>query len=301
MVYSPNKVVACLKVDGRILREDKGVVTLPFGSEYSIFVKNLNPTRIKVRISVDGTDATEGCWLVVEPNSNLDLERFIKSGNMNEGNRFKFIERTKAVEEGPRGIKADDGLIRIESQVEIVKPEPVIVEEHHHHHHHDHWDYPWRTRPYTLGGLTKSSAPLRSRGLSKSAPSASGSKMNMFRSFDSLDSVDSDGGETLDFQETSFASAGPIGAASAMVEQPKANDVGITVQGSKSNQSFRWTAGFETGASEVIVLQLRGKIAEKPVVKAVTVETKLTCVTCGKTHKSTEKFCGQCGTSLHIL
>lgn len=299
MVYSPNKVVACVKVDGKILREDKGVVTLPFGSEYSIFVKNLNPTRIKVRVSVDGTDATEGCWLVVEPNSNLDLERFIKSGNMDKGNRFKFIERTAAVEEGPRGIKADDGLIRIESQVEIVKPKPIIIEEH--HHHHDHYDYPWspwRSRPYTLGGLTKSSAPVRSRSLKPSA--SGGSAKSMFRSFDSVDSVESDGA-TLDFHETSASldSDGIISAAS-MLPQPK-NDVGITVQGSESNQSFRWTAGFETGISEVIVLQLRGKIASKPVVKAVTVDTKLTCVTCGKTQKSTEKFCGQCGTALHIL
>ena len=291
MVYSPNKVVACLKVDGKILREDKNVVTLPFGSEYSVFVKNLNPTRIKVRISVDGTDATEGCWLVVDPNSNLDLERFIRNGNMDSGNRFKFIERTAAIENGPRGIKAEDGLIRIEYQVEVVKPKPVIVEEHHHHHHHDHWDYPWRSRPYTLGGLTKSSAPsspLRSRGM---------------KSFESLDSVESDGefldsglnkgdvvGRSLSFQETS-----------ATMDSAPVSDVGITVPGSESNQSFRWTAGFETGPSEVIVLQLRGKIAEKPVVKAVTVETKLTCVTCGKTHKSTAKFCGQCGTALHIL
>jgi len=296
MVYSPNKVVACVKVDGKILREDKNVVTLPFGAEYSVFVKNLNPTRIKVRVTVDGTDATEGCWLVVDPNSNLDLERFIKSGNMNRGNRFKFIERTAAIEQGPRGIKADDGLIRIEYQVEVVKPEPVIIEEHH-HHHHDHWDYPWRSRPYTLGGLTKSSAPLRSRSLK---PGASGSSAkSAFRAFESID-------QTLDFHETSAEadslndSDSILVAGGAAASMP-VSEVGITVPGSESSQSFRWTAGFETGPSEVIVLQLRGKIADKVVAKAVTVETKLTCVTCGKTSKSTEKFCGQCGTALQII
>src|ERR1700676_3599318 len=99
MVYSPNKVVACIKVDGKVLREDGNVVTLPFGSEYHIFIKNLNPTRIKVRVSVDGTDATEGTWLVVEPISDLELERFIRSANMDRGNRFKFIERTSDIEE----------------------------------------------------------------------------------------------------------------------------------------------------------------------------------------------------------
>jgi hypothetical protein len=114
------------------------------------------------------------------------------------------------------------------------------------------------------------------------------------------DSVES---STLDFHETSAtlgSDSDPLGGIIAAASMP-VSDVGITVAGGESNQSFRWTAGFETGASEVIVLQLRGKIAEKPVVKAVTVETKISCVTCGKSHKSTEKFCGQCGTALHIL
>ena len=294
MVYSPNKVVACVKVNGKILREDKNVVTLPFGSEYSVFIKNLNPVRIKVRVSVDGTDATEGCWLIVEPNSNLDLERFIKNGNMDRGNRFKFIERTKEIEEGPRGIKSDDGLIRIEYQVEVVKPKPIVVEEHHHHHHHDHWDFPVYPKPYDPwypygrprweSNLTKSSTPLRSNSLRPSASSGEKS-VESFRSFVSDAAQDF----SLSDDSVVVAGAGPI------------NDQGITVPGSESNQSFRWVSGFETGASEVIVLQLRGKIAEQPVVKAVLVETKLTCVTCGKTSKSTEKFCSKCGTALEIL
>src|SRR5579863_8471453 len=161
MVYSPNKVVACVKVDGKILREDKNVVTLPFGSEYSVFIKNLNPRRIKVKVSVDGTDATEGAWLVVEPNSDFDLERFIRAGNMDRGNRFKFIERTGEIAEH-RGIKADDGLIRIEYQVEKEKPITIDVEEHHHHYdHYDSWPRPWRysgiARGASLGSTLKSS------------------------------------------------------------------------------------------------------------------------------------------------
>ena len=292
MVYSPNKVVACIKVDGKILREDKNVVTLPFGAEYSVFVKNLNSTRVKVRVSVDGTDATEGCWLVVDPNSTLDLERFIRNGNMDSGNRFKFIERTAAIEQGPRGIKVDDGLIRIEYQVEVVKPKPVIVEEH--HHHHDHWDYPWR-RPLTYGGLRgemmKSSAPTRSRSLK---PSASGASAKSMRSFDSLDSM-----ETSFASEEALMDSDTILTAGGMAAP--VSDIGITVPGSESKQSFRWTAGFETGPSEVVVLQLRGEVAGVFVAKAVTVETKLTCITCGKTSRSTEKFCGKCGTALQIL
>lgn len=296
MVYSPNKVVACVKVAGKILREDKNVVTLPFGSEYSVFVKNLNPTRIKVKVSVDGTDATEGTWLVVEPNSDFELERFIRAANMDRGNRFKFIERTGGIEEH-RGIKADDGLIRVEYQVEIVKPEPIIVEEHH-HHHHDHYDnWPWRpyyppTRPWKYSGddwkvsgslgdsNTSYKGGIRSNGIrsSKLRPSASSAKRGAMGSKKSLENA-----WTEADVERSF------------------NDQGITVPGSGSSQRFRWTEGFESGASEVIVLQLRGEMGGKPVARAVTVETKLKCSTCGKTQRSTEKFCGQCGTALEII
>jgi len=278
MVYSPNKVVACVKVDGKILREDKNVVTLPFGSEYNVFIKNLNASRIKVKVSIDGTDATEGTWLVVDPDSTLDLERFIRAGNMDKGNRFKFIERSAEVE-AHRGIKADDGLIRIEYQVE--KPKPIVIDVEEHHHHHDHWERPWYDRPWrysgstTLGSFQKSSGPTRSL-----RPSASAGK-RLERSFvDTSATFDSDSIES---------------------ESLSLNDTGITVPGSESNQKFRWTSDFETGPSEVIVLQLRGALAGKPVVKAVAVDTKLTCVTCGKTSKSTEKFCGQCSTALQII
>ena len=278
MVYSPNKVVACVKVDGKILREDKNVVTLPFGSEYNVFIKNLNASRIKVKVSIDGTDATEGTWLVVDPDSTLDLERFIRAGNMDKGNRFKFIERSAEVE-AHRGIKADDGLIRIEYQVE--KPKPIVIDVEEHHHHHDHWERPWYDRPWRysgstiLGSFQKSSGPTRSL-----RPSASAGK-RLERSFvDTSATFDSDSIES---------------------ESLSLNDTGITVPGSESNQKFRWTSDFETGPSEVIVLQLRGALAGKPVVKAVAVDTKLTCVTCGKTSKSTEKFCGQCSTALQII
>jgi hypothetical protein len=273
VVYSPNKVVACLKVDGKILREDKNVVTLPFGSEYNIFIKNLNATRIKVKVTVDGTDATEGTWLVVDPNSDLNLERFIRAGNMDKGNRFKFIERTAEIEEH-RGIKADDGLIRIEYQVE--KPKPVVIDVEEHHHHYDHWERPyprpWRGSPWTL---SKSTAPTR-RTLGAS-------------------------GQQRKSKSVAPASVRGMGFADQLSDSLSASDTGITVPGSESNQKFHWTEGFETGPSEVIVLQLRGVLAGKMATKAVTVETKLHCITCGKSSKSSEKFCGQCGTALQII
>lgn len=112
MMYKSN-FVCSLKVGGKILRENSGVVTLPFGSEYGVLLKNLGSRRAMVKVSVDGQDATEGTRLILQPNSSLELERFIRDGNLKSGNKFKFIERTQKIEDH-RGIKEDDGLVRIE-------------------------------------------------------------------------------------------------------------------------------------------------------------------------------------------
>ena len=109
-MYS-NQLAAAIKSNGKILREFKDTVMIPFGSEYSIYIKNLNSVRALVNVTIDGQDAAPG-GLVVYGNQSLDLERFIKNGNLTEGNRFKFIERTDNIEKH-RGIGLEDGLIRI--------------------------------------------------------------------------------------------------------------------------------------------------------------------------------------------
>ena len=106
---------SAIKVNGKVLREDKDIVMLPYGTEYTILLKNLNNKRAQVNVTIDGEVVT-GNGLVINANSEIELERFIKD-NLNEGNRFKFIERTEAIEQH-RGIKVDDGIVRIEFQYE---------------------------------------------------------------------------------------------------------------------------------------------------------------------------------------
>ncbi len=115
------KLVASIKSKGKVLREFKDTVYIPFASEYSILLKNLNTTRAVVNVFIDGENAVPG-GLVIDPGREVDLERWIKNGNLSEGNKFKFIERTSAIEDGPRGIKLEDGLIRVEYQFEIPRP-----------------------------------------------------------------------------------------------------------------------------------------------------------------------------------
>lgn len=115
MMYA-SKFVVDVKVGGKILRNHGDTVYLPFGSEYSIFFKNLNTVRALVNVEIDGKDVLGGSSLVVQPNDSLELERFLK--DLNKGNRFKFIERTAAVEKH-RGVDACDGLLRVTYKFEV--------------------------------------------------------------------------------------------------------------------------------------------------------------------------------------
>lgn len=111
-----SKLAAAIKVKGKVLREFKDTVYVPFGSEYSILLKNLHTTRAVVNVFIDGDDMVPG-GIVLNAGQEVDLERSVKNGNLNEGNKFKFIERTGSVEQH-RGTKLEDGLVRVEFQFE---------------------------------------------------------------------------------------------------------------------------------------------------------------------------------------
>lgn len=255
------KLSVAIKSNGKVLREFKDTVYMPFGNEYQISIKNLNTVRALVNIYLDGTDVAPG-GLVVNAGQTIDLERWIKNGNLTEGNRFKFIERTAQIEKH-KGIGHEDGLVRVEYQFE--KPAPVYSQLT------TSWDYSkqiWDTHPNIARGFgynISSASDVPTKGVSKGI----------------------------------FASAQ---ACSASYSAP-VNDVGITVPGSKSTQSFSTTT---IGALETekhsIILKLLGETADnKPVLKEVTVKHKPVCVTCGKHNKAHAKYCVECGTALEIF
>ncbi len=285
-----NKLVTCLKVNGRILREQHGTVLIPFGSEYSILVKNLNSVRAKVKIDVDGQNATSGSWLVIPPNSQMELERFIRDGNWQSGNRFKFIERSGDVE-AHRGIQAEDGIVRVEYATErrvvdvpIVRHYDVPVP----HYYPDPWYPRWPNRR-RLNDVTCSSRSLgasggmRSKGMSGPVTSASASGGGASAS----------GGTATNFMNFAGDYTPTMDSASG--------EAGITVAGSVSNQSFQHVQDFPCDQSDVMVLMLRGVVAGQAVEAPVTVQTKRTCGSCGKTHKSDVAFCSGCGTALTLV
>ena len=305
-MYS-KRFVACVKVDGKILREDDNTVALPFGSEYSILLRNLDTVRVQAKVYVDGTDATEGTWLVIQPNSTLELERYIKNGNLQRGNRFKFIERTERIE-NTRGIQINDGLIRIEWKRE--KKAPVIEDVHiTRHHYYDHyWPRPlppprpwWYDYTYCNGISDPSIGSFNSLGSNLTVNSSMvNSSLGDAGQLHNAPMVGS--ALHLYLNTTLTSSGGKSRGSSIRSVKSKSLDPGITVPGSESNQQFHTAFWFATeDNSEVLVLQLRGVHGGKAVKKAVTVKHKPKCSTCSKTNKPGAKFCVECGTSLDII
>jgi hypothetical protein len=282
MMYS-NKLAVALKANGKVLRELQDTVYVPFGTEYTILIKNLNTVRASVTVTVDGQDATENVSLIINPRDELELTRFIKNGNLNQGNRFKFIERTASVEEY-RGVGVEDGLIRIEFEFEVERV-PMKSSS-------------WLSQ--NMGQVGGMNSPLLGRSDRTTDVYAKGATTNAPRSrtFSSNALMMSD-------NVPMASAAGPyaadtIGTATASYAS---NEVGITVPGSVSSQVFSTTYGITgDGVKHAIVLKMLGVTdAGTPVIAPVTVKAKPKCTTCGRVNQVNAKFCSNCGTSLVLV
>jgi hypothetical protein len=298
MMYQ-SKLVASLKANGKILREFKDTIYIPFGAEYSFLIKNLNTTRALVNIFIDGEDVIEG-GLVLSAGQEVDLERYVKNGNLSAGNRFKFIERTQAIEDGPRGAKLEDGLVRIEFQYE--KPRPVINVNS--IFNNDGMIYPQGVRTPWYSTNATTTGVSGSLGKDRFSVTASGATYSA-NVGGVMRGVDFSNGEAT--RAAAAAAIDTIAPQSMNAHDGSAtmdwNDVGITVPGSKSTQKFTTvTMGEMEAEKHTIVLKLLGETPDnKPVMKPVTVERKPKCVTCGKQNKAHAKFCVECGTALEIF
>lgn len=270
-----SKFAAAIKVNGKVLREfNKDTVYIPFGSEYSILLKNLNITRAVVNVFIDGEDMVPG-GIVLNAGQEVDLERSVKNGNLQQGNRFKFIERTGTVEQH-RGVKLEDGLVRVEFQFEQ-PPRP----------------FSWNSTTiggqiYPQGGFYKSSPSYNVNGVLRSVDFSSNGATMQAQAASAIDHYCADNG---------IRSMSEVHDGSATMDWC-ANDVGITVPGSRSDQKFVTAyVGALEATKHSMVFKLLGGEAVK---QAVTVKHKLRCETCGKQNKATAKFCVECGTHLTI-
>ncbi len=272
MVYKDRFVVS-VKVGGRILREhDSDKVYLPFGSEYSILLKNLESRKAVVGIRIDGTDVLDGGGLIVEPKETVDLKRFIINGNFNEGPSFKFIEKTDKISDH-RGDKLEDGIVEIDYTFEKERPKLPIHQVQ------------FRNSNFLGHDTERSAFSSQVKGM---RGNVYGGVLNDNVSYDS------------DPVATASASTGNEVVMDSLSHQETDNDRGITVPGQTSSQQFRvGHVGQLEDVSHTICLKLLGGIAPSiPVQQPLTIKTKVECKTCGTKNKSTHKCCSDCGTSL---
>lgn len=279
------KMAFAVKVDGKILRERGEAVFLPFGSEYTLLIKNLNNRRACVRITLDGQEVVDG-GLIVNANSSVDLERFVKPGQLEKGNRFKFIERTGKVE-ATRGIGLEDGILRVEFEFEKEVPKYVPPVQHIYHHYNHYPLY----RGFSIGdSIFYGSA---------SASSISGSTSGSLSSNATMDSYSAPEVKLRSRSVGDEALVGEVKTSSGIVQGQ--NMAGITVPGSVSEQKFTTVNFTGDGTTDVMIIRLFGETADAPVKAPVTVKTKQKCTTCGHVNKATAKFCSECGTGLEIV
>ena len=256
-----NNFAAAILVDGKVLREFGDTVYLPFGAEYKIRLKNLNSTRAKVLIEIDGDPVTNG-GVVLDPGQTTDLERFIRNGNLSSGNRFKFIERSTKVEEH-RGIQVEDGIITIRYEFEIAQCVTVDVPIGRPPSFRDysHWTDP------SIYGIAKSAFQYNSSDpVAKCAtPEASWANTVATNSVANATGITVEG-SISDQKFTTTHWRGSIGGTKVL--------------------NIRLLGETEDNAA---------------VRTPVTVNTKTKCKTCGTINKATAKFCSECGTSLKIV
>lgn len=112
MMYSAGFVVVVKNENGQVLRENKNKeVFLPYNSQYSILIKNKNNRRAVASVFIDGTDVLGGQRLIIDENSDFNLERFCIDGDLYNGKKFKFVEKNHPDVQDPTSL--DLGQIRV--------------------------------------------------------------------------------------------------------------------------------------------------------------------------------------------
>lgn len=254
------KFVASLKKDGKVLRDNHGLIKIPFDTEYSLYLKNLESRNAVVGITIDGKDVLDGHKLVVPSNESMDLLGFMNGNQVK--NKFRFIELTKQLEDRI-GYSPEDSLIRIEVWFQKMKPITQEVITTYTNTYPYHWygePYRYVVSPYICNGGGR------------------GSSCGTF----SLDS---------------FSADMPVAMASCNYSSPEpANDVGITVKGNNCQQDFGSTYVSDLEEqSHVLVLKLSGYQDKQKVHTVVTTKDKIYCPKCGKSNHFGNKFCTDCG------
>jgi len=111
MMFQNGFVMAVKGQSKKVLREINGQVFLPFHSEYSLLLKNNNMQRCVCSVSIDGTDVLGGHEIIIDSHGSIDLERFMIDGDLNRGQKFKFVPLCDSRVQDPSS--GENGIIEV--------------------------------------------------------------------------------------------------------------------------------------------------------------------------------------------
>lgn len=269
MTYN-NKFVATVKSDGKVLREDNGTVYLPFNSDYSILLKNLNSQRASVNITIDDEDILNGSSLIVNANSDMELERWLTDDDKS-GPKLRFAEKTEEIREARGENNGMDGIVRISWRYEkpiTWLPNTIIWRDDSPLRKpcNPYPTYPDWENPYEIKYSTSVNHVVD--GVSNEVT-----------------------GGVYNTQEVSYRGT--------IENSALKNEDGMTIKGEESNQKFSTTHINDLEDEEhVICLKLKGNVNQKPVKKIVTVKTPQICSKCHQKNAWNDNFCSRCGNNL---
>lgn len=246
MVFS-NHFVVCILIDGKPVQElANGTVPIPFGSQYSIRLRNKNKRRAVAKIILDGENVSDKGY-VVNADSYVDIHR-----HADRDVAFKFVSLNSpdAVDFGKNGPNDDKvkGTVRVEFYLEKERKTPQVTEIH--HHHYDYWPKPWRPNIWLGGGVGTAIYGSSSNSIGSNSIGSSGFSGSLSRSC-----VDSSS------MPLSSASINAVTACdqlrSAQANPTSELKDGCTVEGSMTGQSFGtvWIDTEDTCTSICLFLQ----------------------------------------------
>ncbi len=109
-MFKQNTVIS-IKVGKNFLPDNNSIVKLPFGSEYSILIKNLNNSPINVKMYIDGNINGPEKGFIIKEKDYFEINSFL-----NTNNALKFINKSKELNE-KRIENIEDSLIRFEVDI----------------------------------------------------------------------------------------------------------------------------------------------------------------------------------------
>ena len=216
-MYS-NDFVVCVCKDGKAVDEDRGgVVRLPFGQEYTIYLKNKHSRRAVADISIDGEHMGE---FVVGAHSSVYIKR-----PADRDAAFRFVSATSDAAK-KEGKSEDDasGVITVKwslEKVRYIRHEYVPTST----------PIPWKS-PSPYGRSILRSTEFYSQSFNTDAQPAA--CFNCCSDFDG--EVKTSGG----------------------IQLPEVSNVGVTVDGGRTNQSFYEVNIDIEDTSTTMIIILRG-------------------------------------------